>query len=190
MNKKQQVMEALFNLPTDKLDSSLIMWAASHLPDDGPEGMNGKPVVFTNDDFDHDSPDIWGAVKLKRQDLKRINDALQDYMNSIPEGERCKSKAVEYLARSTDKNLIKAICVKVITDLHDDKDEDSIEITSKKKKIVKAFKLDDEDLAIKMMEELKQLKQDVKDGKIEPDEVETKIKAIIKKYKAQGLDEE
>jgi hypothetical protein len=70
-NFKQQVMEALFNAPTNLINNKAIMWAASNLPD---EGGKGEYNTTLRGPYNHDAESFWTAIGMPDEDMDRIND--------------------------------------------------------------------------------------------------------------------
>jgi len=70
-NFKQQVMEALFNAPTNLINNKAIMWAASNLPD---EGGKGEYNTVIRGPYNHDSESFWTAIGMPDEDMEKIND--------------------------------------------------------------------------------------------------------------------
>ena len=70
-NFKQQVMEALFNAPTNLINNKAIMWAASNLPD---EGGKGEYNTTLRGPYNHDAESFWTAIGMPDQDMDRIHD--------------------------------------------------------------------------------------------------------------------
>lgn len=70
-NFKKQVMEALFNAPTNLINNKAIMWAASNLPD---EGGNGDYGTVIRGPYNHDAESFWTALGMPDEDMERIND--------------------------------------------------------------------------------------------------------------------
>jgi hypothetical protein len=110
-NYKKQVMEALFNCPTNLITNKAIMWAASNLPD---EGGNGSFKVKDTAEYNHDSDDVFDAIGItddKRASvLKSIQDIYQDLItSSLDEGGlSCKkSMVVERVFDTGDDLLLK-----------------------------------------------------------------------------------
>lgn len=66
-NFKKQVMEALFNAPTNLINNKAIMWAASNLPD---EGGNGQYNTVMRGPYSHDEESFWKAIGVN--DVERI----------------------------------------------------------------------------------------------------------------------
>ena len=78
-NFKMQVMEALFNAPTNLINHKAIMWAASNLPD---EGGNGEFSTSLEGDFrkeyNHESENFWIALGLdKEETVEAIGDDVK-----------------------------------------------------------------------------------------------------------------
>lgn len=70
-NFKQQVMEALFNAPTNLINNKAIMWAASNLPDEG--GKGGFNTTLRGP-YNHDADSFWTAIGMPDPDMERIHD--------------------------------------------------------------------------------------------------------------------
>jgi hypothetical protein len=74
-NFKTQVMEALFNAPTNLINNKAIMWAASNLPDEGGAGEFGTVI---RGPYDHDTDSFWNAIGMPGDDMEAIHDKLRD----------------------------------------------------------------------------------------------------------------
>ena len=74
-NFKSQVMEALFNAPTNLVNNKAIMWALSNLPD---EGGNGEHNTVLRGPYQHDSSSFWNAIGMPEEDMERIHDKVRD----------------------------------------------------------------------------------------------------------------
>jgi len=74
-NFKQQVMEALFNAPTNLVNNKVIMWAASNLPDEGGKGEFGTVL---RGPFQHDAECFWAAIGMPGNGMEPIHDKLRD----------------------------------------------------------------------------------------------------------------
>jgi len=74
-NFKQQVMEALFNAPTNLVNNKVIMWAASNLPDEGGKGEYGTVL---RGPFQHEAESFWAAVGMPGDDMESIHDRFRD----------------------------------------------------------------------------------------------------------------
>lgn len=68
-NFKQQVMEALFNAPTNLINNKAIMWAASNLPD---EGGKGEYNTTLRGPYDHDAESFWEAIGMSAKDVEKV----------------------------------------------------------------------------------------------------------------------
>lgn len=98
-NFKQQVMEALFNAPTNLVNNKAIMWAASNLPDTGGKGEYDTTL---RGPYNHDADSFWTAIGMPDEDMERINDkfckTLAEYAaDNVNNPESRKSMAFQYL---------------------------------------------------------------------------------------------
>lgn len=98
-NFKQQVMEALFNAPTNLINNKAIMWALSNLPD---EGGNGKFATKMRGPYNHDEDSFWTAIGMPDKDMERIHDkfckTLAEFAaDNVDNPDSRKSSAFEYL---------------------------------------------------------------------------------------------
>lgn len=97
-NFKQQVMEALFNAPTNLINNKAIMWAASNLPDEGGKGDYGTVI---RGPYNHDSESFWTAIGMPDKDMERIHDkfckTLADYVGENSDKELRKSTVFQHL---------------------------------------------------------------------------------------------
>lgn len=77
-NFKQQVMEALFNAPTNLINNKAIMWAASNLPD---EGGKGEYNTTLRGPYNHDAENFWEALGINDVEKTENNfcKALAEY---------------------------------------------------------------------------------------------------------------
>ena len=76
-NFKSQVMEALFNAPTNLINNKAIMWALSNLPEEG--GM-GKESTVVRGEYNHESESFWSAIGMPDKDMERIHDKFRDHL--------------------------------------------------------------------------------------------------------------
>ena len=97
-NFKQQVMEALFNAPTNLINNKAIMWAASNLPDEGGKGNYGTVI---RGPYNHDAESFWTAIGMPDKDMERIHDkfckTLADYVGENSDKELRKSTVFQHL---------------------------------------------------------------------------------------------
>lgn len=98
-NFKKEVMEALFNAPTNLITNKAIMWAASNLPD---EGGKGRFETEIRGEYRHDSDSFWHAVGMPDQDMEKIHDKFRDTFieygtEKAPDGGFTKSQMFEYI---------------------------------------------------------------------------------------------
>ena len=91
---KQKVMEALLDVNSN-VSYEIISFIGNHL------GENCEPVKFK-----HDECTVWEACGLTEQETKDFSRKLNKYMNDLPEDERQKSKAVEFVVNSGNKKWI------------------------------------------------------------------------------------
>jgi hypothetical protein len=77
-NFKKQVMEALFNAPTNLINNKAIMWAATNLPD---EGGNGSFSSKVNSDFrtgyQHDHSNFWTALGFSEETVDKASEDVK-----------------------------------------------------------------------------------------------------------------
>jgi hypothetical protein len=99
-NFKQQVMEALFNAPTNLVNNKVIMWAASNLPDEGGKGEFGTVI---RGPFQHDANCFWAALGMPGDGMEPIHDKLRDvlfaYAKENDGGNFTKSMAFEHVEK-------------------------------------------------------------------------------------------
>ena len=98
-NFKQQVMEALFNAPTNLINNKAIMWAASNLPD---EGGKGEYNTTLRGPYNHDADSFWTAIGMPDDDMERIHDkfckTLAEYAaDNVNNSDARKSMAFQYV---------------------------------------------------------------------------------------------
>lgn len=93
---KQQVMEALFSADCN-ISSDVIGFIGANLPDANTELIP----------FDHEEDHVFQACGIQEQDCKEMTDVLNDYMNTLPKGERQQSRAVEYIVNSGNSRFIR-----------------------------------------------------------------------------------
>jgi len=99
-NLKQQVMEALFNAPTNLVNNKVIMWAASNLPD---EGGKGEFSTVVRSPFQHDAESFWAAVGMPGDDMESIHNKVRDelfaYTKTNDGGNITKSMVFEHIEK-------------------------------------------------------------------------------------------
>jgi len=99
-NFKQQVMEALFNAPTNLVNNKVIMWAASNLPD---EGGKGEYSNVLRGPYQHESDCFWTAVGMPGGDMESIHDKFRDqlfaYVKSNDDDHLSKSMVFEHMEK-------------------------------------------------------------------------------------------
>jgi hypothetical protein len=136
-NYKKQVMEALFNSPTNLINNKAIMWAASNLPD---EGGNGSFKVKDTVEYNHDCDDVFDAVGItgdkRDRVVKSIQDIYQDLITgSLDEGNlSCKkSMVIERIFESGDESLLKFYVIFGVMKHHQDITEQVVKRVMEKK---------------------------------------------------------
>lgn len=93
---KQQVMEALFSADCN-ISSDVIGFIGANLPDANVEMIP----------FDHEEDHVFQACGIQERDCKEMTETLNDYMNSLPKGERQQSRAVEYIMNSGNTKFMR-----------------------------------------------------------------------------------
>ena len=99
-NFKTQVMEALFNAPTNLVNNKAIMWALSNLPD---EGGNGEHNTVLRGPYQHEANCFWAAIGMPGDGMEPIHDKLRDelfaYVKKNDGGDFTKSMAFEHVEK-------------------------------------------------------------------------------------------
>jgi len=93
---KEQVMSALFSADSN-ISSDVIGFIGTYLPD---SVMNTIP-------FNHEQDHVFEACGIKEEDCKEMTEVLNTYMNTLPEGQRQQSRAVEYIINSGNTRFIR-----------------------------------------------------------------------------------
>ena len=109
---KQQVMEALFSADCN-ISSDVIGFIGSNLPD-----LNVEVIPFN-----HDENHVFQACGIQENDCKEMTETLNDYMNSLPKGERQQSRAVEYILNSGNSKFLRIAVVAGLQKVRDNADE-------------------------------------------------------------------
>ena len=78
-NFKKEVMEALFNAPTNLVNNKMIMWAASNLPDEGGMGANDTQLRA---EYNHELDSFWSAIGMPGEDMESIHSKVRDQLFS------------------------------------------------------------------------------------------------------------
>lgn len=78
-NFKKEVMEALFNAPTNQVNNKMIMWAASNLPDEGGMGTNTTQLRA---EYNHELNSFWSAIGMPGEDMEGIHNKVRDQLFS------------------------------------------------------------------------------------------------------------
>jgi hypothetical protein len=100
-NFKKEVMEALFNAPTNLVNNKVIMWAASNLPDDGGVGKYNSDLSGERGSYDHDTESFWTAIGMKGETPDEISDKVRDaILQACREGKRAKSAIFEHIEKT------------------------------------------------------------------------------------------
>jgi hypothetical protein len=92
-NFKKEVMEALFNAPTNLITSKAILWADSNLP---AEGGNGEHASVRARKYDHDAESFWDAIGLGQEHSNKIHDKVRDKLFSIAKRDGSMSKSAVF----------------------------------------------------------------------------------------------
>lgn len=98
-NYKQQVMEALFNAPSNLINNKAIMWAASNLPE---EGGLGSHKTFLRKPYNHDSDSFTEAIGLDPSVHKlssKFKKVFMEYVESMGDEKFSKSMVFEHLEK-------------------------------------------------------------------------------------------
>lgn len=85
---KQEVMEKLLSVDAN-VPADVIMYVGANLSD------KNQTVSF-----DHDAGDVFGACGIEEKDVEEMHNALQNFMDKQPKGQKQKSKAVEFIVNS------------------------------------------------------------------------------------------
>ena len=93
---KQQVMEALFSADCN-ISDDVISFIGANLPD-----ANTKVIPF-----DHEEDHVFQACGIQEEDCAEMTEVLNDYMNTLPKGERQQSRAVEYIINSGNAKFMR-----------------------------------------------------------------------------------
>ena len=93
---KQQVMEALFSADCN-VPSDVIGFIGAYLPD----------AICNTIPFDHEEDHVFQACGIQEEDCAEMTKVLNDYMNTLPKGERQQSRAVEYIVNSGNSRFIR-----------------------------------------------------------------------------------
>ena len=100
-NFKTQVMEALFNAPTNLITNKAIIWASSNLPDEGGNGENNSTL---RGKYNHELDSFWSAIGMPGEDMEKIHDKVRDelfaYVKSADQENLKKSMVFEHLEKS------------------------------------------------------------------------------------------
>lgn len=111
-NFKSQVMEALFNAPTNLINNKAIMWALSNLPD---EGGNGGESTVIRGKFNHEESSFWTAIGMPDQDMEKIHDKFRDelfaYVKDNKDEQFTKSMVFEHMEKKLGNEGIMYLAV-------------------------------------------------------------------------------
>jgi hypothetical protein len=100
-NFKKDVMEALFNAPTNLVNNKVIMWAASNLPDEGGMGDYSSNLNGDRGAYEHDNPSFWKAIGVKEQNLDATADKVRDaIIEFCQQGKGSKSMIFEHVEKT------------------------------------------------------------------------------------------
>jgi hypothetical protein len=122
-NYKKQVMEALFNAPTNLITNKAVMWAASNLPD---EGGVGKFNTKSEKKVNHEADNVWEALGFKEKDILEARTTIERlYANHMKEGfekgtnSMKKSEIIEKILTNSNDDAKIYLLVFAISKLHD-----------------------------------------------------------------------
>jgi hypothetical protein len=77
-NFKKQVMEALFNAPTNLINNKAIMWAATNLPDEGGNGsFSSKASSDFRTGYQHDHSNFWTALGFSEETVDKVSEDVK-----------------------------------------------------------------------------------------------------------------
>lgn len=93
---KEKAMQALLCADSN-IPAEVINFIGANLPDNN---VNSIP-------FDHDNDQVFEACGIKEEDCKEMTDVLNDYMNTLPEGQRQQSRAIQYIINSGNSKFIR-----------------------------------------------------------------------------------
>lgn len=97
-NFKKEVMEALFNAPTNLITNKAILWADSNLPNEGGNGnyTSVKPRVY-----DHTKDSFWDAIGMGEKNMEVLHDKYRDglfaYMKTQDRESITKSEVFQHM---------------------------------------------------------------------------------------------
>jgi len=100
-NFKKEVMEALFNAPTNLITTKAIKWAASNLPDEGGMGTHSTKFNEGRGDYDHNNESFWRAIGMQEDEpdtvSNKVRDAILEICTNSSEGR--KSMILEHIEK-------------------------------------------------------------------------------------------
>ena len=109
-NFKKEVMEALFNAPTNLITTKAITWALTNLPDEGGNGTHSsRPRAY-----DHTANSLWDAIGLGESNMNKIHDKFRDgifeYVKK-KDGDITKSEVFEHMEKLLGQDGIMYLAV-------------------------------------------------------------------------------
>lgn len=110
---KEKVMQALLSTDCD-IPGDVIAYIGNNLQENANSSFS----------FNHNEETVWEACGVCEKDAKEMTKSLNTYMNSLPSGERQKSKAVEYLLNSGNQKWLTIITVIGLENIHAKEDSD------------------------------------------------------------------
>lgn len=110
---KEKVMHALLSADCD-IPGDVIAYIGNNLQEKANASFS----------FKHDEDTVWDACGVSEKDAKEMTKSLNLYMNSLPSGERQKSKAVEYVLNSGNQKWLTIITVIGLENIHAKEDND------------------------------------------------------------------
>ena len=109
---KQKVMEALLSAECN-ISGDVIGFIGNNLPDVHTEVLP----------FNHDEDHVFQACGIQENDCKELTETLNNYMNSLPKGERQQSRAVEYIMNSGNARFMRIAVIAGLQKVRDNADE-------------------------------------------------------------------
>jgi len=122
-NMKQEVMEVLFDLPTNKLSQKHLKWILSNLPDDNSKGVfNTKAQQYV---FDHEHDNVWEACGFTESDMDGCNKEMNHLVNMAKEaGNTKRSQIIETIINNASSKQLSVLLIFGIKEVVLDRLED------------------------------------------------------------------
>ena len=134
--KKSDVMSALLSVDAN-VPMDVISFIGQNLPE--------KDSYI--EPFDHDKPDVFEACGVTKQDLVEMHRCVCNYMMELPDGESRKSKGIEFIVNSGNRNWLILCAMAGFDKISDSIEKFSIKEVSERiaKEIEKRLRKDLED---------------------------------------------